>query len=253
MRGHAVSGSTWGAYRGALYDSYASRLKGGSIRFDASGARRWGRSYGWFLRSWLPVSRDAAITDVGCGAGWMLAYLKQCGYRNLSGVDISREQVDISRQVIDAVEEGDATGYLEARAEQFDLILALDLLEHLSKEEGVRFLEACFGALRARGRLVIQTPNPESSRAGGIIFGDATHEQAVGPSALAGLLRFCGFKEIRMREAGPAPHGVASACRWLAWQWVRLGRALVDTIETGGPGNCICTRVYFGTGLKGTS
>ena len=183
----------------------------------------------------------------------MLRHLADCGYRNLSGVDLSGEQVAISRQVIGDVEEADATAYLKAREGTFDLILALDLLEHMTREEGVQFLKACFGALRTGGRLVIQTPNPESPRAGGVVFGDVTHEQAIAPSALAGFLRFCGFEGIRMREAGPAPHGIVSACRWLLWQALRLGPMLANMIETGGPGSGICTRVYFATGLKGNT
>ena len=107
-------------------------------------------------------------------------------------------------------------------------------------------------ALRPGGRLILQTPNPESPYAGGIIFGDFTHEHTVAPAALAGLLRVCGFQDIRLRETGPAPRAGISVFRWLAWKCLRLGMLFANYIETGGPGSGIFTRVYLTTASKST-
>ena len=161
--------------------------------------------------------------------------------------------MSLSRRVVRNVHHGDALDYLDARSGQFDLILALDLLEHFTKPEMLRFLKGCMVALRPGGRLVVQTPNPESPRAGGIVSGDFTHEQVLAPAALAGLLRFCGFQEVQVREAGPAPHGPVSLLRWLAWRSLRIGALLMNYVETGGPGSGVFTRVYFGTASKGDS
>jgi len=35
----------------------------------------------------LGLSRDSRIIDVGCGSGWLLYALKECGFNNLLGVD----------------------------------------------------------------------------------------------------------------------------------------------------------------------
>ncbi|MFH0965719.1 MAG: class I SAM-dependent methyltransferase [Planctomycetota bacterium] len=236
--------------RKELYDCYASRLKGLGPSFDPLRAKRWAKAYRAYLRGWLPPSRDAAILDAGCGQGWMLAHLADLGYANLYGVDISAEQVALARQVVPDVHEGDAGAYLEAHPERFDIVLAMDLLEHFERSEILSFLSACRRALKPGGRLILQTPNPESPFAGEVVFGDLTHETALSPSALRGVLRLAGFDDIRFRETGPAPHGVLSSLRWCAWKCLRLGILFWNCVETGGAGSGICTRVYLASALK---
>ena len=236
--------------RKELYDSYASRLKGLGPSFDALRARRWGKAYRWYLRGWLPASCEAATLDAGCGPGWMLAHLAALGYANLHGVDISAEQVALSRQVAPNVHHGDAIAYLDAHPERFDLVLAIDLLEHLDRSEVLSFLRGCHRALKPGGRLILQTPNPESPFAGAVVFGDFTHESAIAPAALQDVLRLTGFDEVRLREAGPAPHGALSLLRWAAWKCLRLGVLCWNCVETGGAGSGICTRVYLASASK---
>ncbi|MCR8454597.1 MAG: class I SAM-dependent methyltransferase [Crenarchaeota archaeon] len=73
-------------------------------------ARCYKRWYGPFL----PEDRDARILDIGCGMGHFLYFLKEEGYRNFLGVDISREQVNFVRKYItDKVVEADAFTFLE--------------------------------------------------------------------------------------------------------------------------------------------
>ncbi len=39
------------------------------------------------LLSWIKLSKDAKILDVGCGSGSILNSLKRCGFKNLFGID----------------------------------------------------------------------------------------------------------------------------------------------------------------------
>src|SRR5438105_4987031 len=53
----------------------------------------------------MPEDKESVILDFGCGIGHFLYHLKQKGYVNFYGVDISPQQVDYCRQhITDRVE-----------------------------------------------------------------------------------------------------------------------------------------------------
>lgn len=234
-------------FREEIYDRYATAIQDRGEHFDLAAARRWGRAYAHFLRGWFPDSKTAAIADLGCGNGQLLQLLKDNGYHNLRGIDVSASQVKLARQVVPDVDLGDALGFLRASESEFDLILSLDVIEHLTKDEALEFLKLSFAALRPGGRLVLQTPNLDSPMSGAVRYGDFTHEIGFTPACLGSLLRLVGYTEIAPREMGPIALGysLASSVRNLAWQAARLGVRLFNTIETGAAGGGIYTRVFM--------
>jgi cyclopropane fatty-acyl-phospholipid synthase-like methyltransferase len=108
--------------------------------------------------------------------------------------------------------------FLARSRSRFDLVVALDLVEHLRKDEVLEFLDLCREALRARGRLVLQNPNGGSPWCGSNVHGDFTHETCFTPSSLRGLLLLAGFSDVKAREQGVVVRGGASAVRWVAWR-----------------------------------
>ncbi len=234
-----------------IYDRYATGFRGGSLRFDEAALRRWAYPYRRLLAGWLPSRTDARIVDVGCGDGRFLLFLRDRGYGWLAGVDISGEQVHLARQAFgDAVAEGDAVAYLAGRRGGFDLVVALDLAEHLSKERFLRFLAAAHVALRKGGRLILQTPNGESPFSSPVLFGDLTHQFAVTPLLLTSLLRGAGFIDIECREAGPTVRGPLTFFRFILWRVLRLSLLFWNLVEAGGVGSRICTRVFLASAVK---
>ncbi len=87
-------------YRTRMYKEYASYFQDIQQEFDAAVAERAGKVWDYYFRGWLPERKDAFILDKACGNGKLLHFLKQRGYANLIGVDISPEQVQIARQVL---------------------------------------------------------------------------------------------------------------------------------------------------------
>ena len=233
-----------------MYDRYASTIKGFAPKFDERSADRWKAAFGRYLRGWLPTSPEARIGDLGCGDGKMLYLLRQSGYHNATGVDLSAEQVALARQTGGTVVCGDVREFLAGRRDEFDLLIALDLLEHLTKDEAFDLLEAVSGALRPGGRLILNTPNAASPLAGSRRYGDVTHEIAFSPSCLAGVLRLFRFDSIEARELGPYPHGVVSACRWGLWKLLRLAVMLFNYVEIGHAGDRVFTRDFLISGVK---
>jgi 2-polyprenyl-3-methyl-5-hydroxy-6-metoxy-1,4-benzoquinol methylase len=238
------------SYRDRIYEKYASHFKNESSRFDASAAEHWARPYATYLSGWLPQDPSAAILDLACGNGRLLHYFQRQGYSRLSGVDISTEQVALARQVTPDVEEANVLAFLDAHPGQYDLITALDLIEHLGKDEVLQFLDGCYRALRPGGRLILQTPNGDSPFVGTIRYGDFTHELCFTPALLGRLMGLCGFRRFEAREQGPVPLGVLSGVRFVLWKLVRLSFVAESMIETGSTGSRITTRVFIASAVR---
>lgn len=225
------------------------------IAFDRAAADRWEPRLKYDLRGWLPDSPGAGIVDLGCGDGKILYLLKKLGYRRLAGVDRSASKSGIARQVIDAVETIDVLTYLRHSGESLDLVLALDLIEHLPRSETSEFLELCVRRLRPNGRIVLRTPNATSPFFGQVRYDDPTHEQCFTPASLASLLADAGFCGVEVRESCPVPGGysVMSSLRYICWRLVRLVFAVVNLVETGGVGSGIWSRVFYVSAVKPTA
>lgn len=139
---HALS------HRSALYGRYATLMQGSEATTSTRDASKNPRLVEYHLRGWLPKHKDVSILDAGCGAGAFLLVLQAMGYTNAIGVDISPEQLDRARAAGANVVEGDVLAFLRTNAAAFDLIVGVDIIEHLTKAEALEFLDLCRNALR---------------------------------------------------------------------------------------------------------
>jgi 2-polyprenyl-3-methyl-5-hydroxy-6-metoxy-1,4-benzoquinol methylase len=237
--------------RETIFRSYGHDWQDAGENFDAASSEWWGRAYRWYLRRWLPPRQDAAIADLACGQGRLLHWLRTLGYTNLAGVDISPDQVALARQVVPSVEEADVLDWLAERREPFDLLIGLDIIEHFTRDEALRFLDLCRAALKPGGRLVLQTPNADSPFGLHVRYGDITHEWAYNVNALTRLLKRAGFSAIEAREQGPVPWGYSleSTGRFIVRRLIRAGLQLWNLAETGArlP---VLTRIFLIKGEK---
>jgi SAM-dependent methyltransferase len=133
------------------------------------------------LKKWLvpnmPASRASSVLDVGCGRGYALRLLRDLGYCDLSGIDIDAGQVDFARSKGLGVERvGNSPDYLNARRARYDVVLLMDLLEHLAAAEQATMLAAIRNALRPGGRLICTVPNAASPVASYMRHVDYTHQ-----------------------------------------------------------------------------
>ena len=239
-------------YRDEIYRDYAQSVQGKGETFDRRGADRWAPCLAYYLRGWLPARRDARVVDLGCGDGRTLYLLSKLGYGDLTGVDTSESQAAIARQVLDTVRTMDALDWLRRGSEPADLLLAMDLVEHLTRGESLDFIALCASRLRPGGRLVLQTPNAASPFFGAVRYGDLTHEQCFTPASLASLLKRAGLTGVEAREAGPVPwrYSLPSTLRYGCWHLVRSAFALVNLIETGSAGPRVLSRVFLISAVK---
>jgi 2-polyprenyl-3-methyl-5-hydroxy-6-metoxy-1,4-benzoquinol methylase len=239
-------------YRTRIYAAYSTRFKSSDLKFDPQAASHWGMAYKYYLRGWLPADPKARIVDLACGNGYLLYQFKQLGYSDVGGVDISPEQVRIARQVTDQITEGSLFDFLKNHENDFDLITGIDIVEHMNKDEVLRFLDACLRALKPGGRLILQTPNADSPMVNGIRYGDFTHETIFSPQLLSNLLGLCGFARTESREMDPPPKRTPkSILRRFAWKLIRCGIWFWNMVEMGNAGSRVYSRVFLLSGIKG--
>lgn len=239
-------------YRDRIYERYGENFQDANGQFDAIRASRWGAAYAHYLRGWLPASKDAKIVDLACGGGYLLHFFKERGYRDLAGVDLSPDQVALSRQVTPNVVRQNILDFLAEHPASFDLITGLDIIEHFHKAEVLQVLDGCYRALKPGGRLILQTPNADSPWGTVHRYNDFTHEVGFNPNALSRLLALCGFHGIASRETGPVLFGysAASFLRGLTWRAIRFFLTIWNIAETGNSGSGVFTRVFLISGTR---
>jgi 2-polyprenyl-3-methyl-5-hydroxy-6-metoxy-1,4-benzoquinol methylase len=186
------------------------------------------------LGLWLPADRETPILDIACGEGALLAFLKNEGYTNLSGFDISPENVDICHRIgLPFVQRGDAFEILRTEdASRFSLICAIDLIEHIPKEQTAQLVEAMRRQLKTNGSLILQTPNAGSLYASHNRYYDLSHHFAVTEKSAIDLMMLGGFcvDEIEIR-----PH-------WNAVTLVGRGREIYVSL--------IHKLIFLGEGVR---
>ena len=187
------------------------------------------------VRRHLGEKRAARIVDLGCGDGALLHFAREAGFSNLSGVDGSEEQVELAHRLgITCVQHGALETFLaDAPSESVDVVIAFDVLEHLSKSQALDFLEATRRVLRPGGRLLIHVPNAASPFFGHVRYGDFTHQLAFTKESLRQVLQGSGFQTVRCFEDAPVVHGAVSAARFVLWRAVRLALRVAIAAETG--------------------
>jgi len=197
------------------------------------------------IKEHFPSDRSASILDLGCGHGALVYFLRQAGYRNIVGVDVSPEQVaEASRLGIEGVCEGNLLETLRNLPDHSqDIVIAFDVIEHFTKDELLPFVDEVFRVLKPGGRWLIHAPNGESPFVGTIRYGDMTHEQAFTRGSLSQLLLSSGFLRLEFRESGPTPVGFKRTVRWILWRSIRLLLRMWTAAETGDLGrNAVYTR-----------
>lgn len=248
----AIVDSAKGNYRQRIYENYASNFQDAVAVFDEEQAKRWALAYRYYYRGWIPANPSAAIVDLACGAGKSLYLFKGLGFKDVTGVDISPEQVALARQVVDSVKLQNVLDFLKENPGRFDLITGLDIVEHFHKPEVLDFLEGCNYALKPAGRLILQTPNADSPWGTVHRYNDFTHEVGFNSNALGRLLKLLGFTSVEAREQGPIPFGysASSTVRSAMWGSIRVALKVWNYAEIGSPGSGIFTRNFLISGRK---
>jgi 2-polyprenyl-6-hydroxyphenyl methylase/3-demethylubiquinone-9 3-methyltransferase len=151
--------------------------------------------------------RDAAMLDVGCGAGLLSEALAQAGAK-VTAIDLAPNLLKVAR--LHGLESGIKLDYRESSVEalaaempaSFDAITCMEMLEHVPEPASV--IEACAKLLKPGGRLFLSTLNRTPAAFAVAIVGaeyvarllpKGTHQYRdfIKPSELAAWLREAGL------------------------------------------------------------
>jgi 2-polyprenyl-3-methyl-5-hydroxy-6-metoxy-1,4-benzoquinol methylase len=192
------------------------------------------------LEAFLPDRKDAKTLDVGCGMGFALLTLRELGFTDLAGVECDVGQVKSCREKnLDVTLTDDSTGFLTARANTYDLIICLDVIEHIPVPAQMAFIEAIGKALRPGGRFICTVPNANSALAARWRYNDWTHSSSFTEHSLDFLLYHGGLMNIRIAgcEFNRRPKlwwlPLSGGRHWWAFRFFRMVRRLEMMAELG--------------------
>jgi len=146
---------------------------------------------------YMPTDKNATILDIACGAGQFLKYCLNNKYYNILGVELSRGQVEYVRQnVTDNIMYIDGFKLLEKNPNTYDLIVANDFIEHITKERGIEFVGLVYDALKSGGRIILKTGNMAAF--GGLVIwcNGLDHECGYTEKSLRSLLSIWNYQDI---------------------------------------------------------
>lgn len=204
----------------------------------------------FYYYPYLPSNKEASILEIGCGNGNFIHYLHTLGYRNARGIDLSKEQIESGKNIgIKNIEVAELGSYVSDQNEKWDYIFALDVIEHLTRQEAFDAFCSCNKALKRGGQFIMQVPNGEGLFYTSIYYGDYTHEMPYTLKSARQVLLNAGFSKIECYPVNPYPGSWKGKIR--SWLWrLKVGQTRFwKMVETGSPSG-IFTSNLIAKGIK---
>jgi SAM-dependent methyltransferase len=196
------------------YDRYVTSISNQIHKCDKN---EYEDAYAYFetyLSSFLPKNRNLAICDIGCGSGFFLYYLRQKAYKNLWGVDISKEQIEKCKKMgFQNVYLDDGMKFLKKNKNKFDIYFSANVLEHLSENIFQAFLKQIYDSLKHNGKIILILPNATPIFSTFNLYFDITHERLFTPVSLKQVLLMAGFKKASVHSLLPRGKDLFSLIR----------------------------------------
>ncbi len=155
------------------------------------------------LEDVLPSNKDSKILVLGCGIGHEVYALNKMNYKNVIGIDISDEQIEIAKSRKLNCIKVDAFKFLNINKEKYDVIIAFNFIEHFNLEKILELLTLCYKRLNKGGVIILSTPNASNPLAIHHIYGDLTHKIAFTETSIRQLLIAAGFRKIKLKNVKP--------------------------------------------------
>jgi SAM-dependent methyltransferase len=169
------------------------------------------RLYDWRIRGWsTQMPGPGRALEVGCGDGWMLAALRDRGWRVFG----NEREISSARAASQSHRIPMFVGDLDALSPSagLDLVVLFQSLEHVPKP--LETLQNCAHLLRKGGSLVVSVPNFDSwqARLSGrswLHLDVPRHQHHFSPPALQYALEKVGLRVVRTRFVSPEhdPYG----------------------------------------------
>lgn len=195
------------------YLSHYARMNG----FDpgsASSLRAWYTRCRPYYRTeigrFFPTVHGRSFLDLGSGAGAFLDYLCSAGAADATGVDMSPALTELCRSAVPAtVHCSDVFDFLRSADRRWNVVTALDLIEHLPASRVTEFLAGVHRVLEPGGAFIVRTPNMSALTAARGRYVDRTHESGFTEQSLVQLMGEAGFTAVVPHNAHTGPMRLA--------------------------------------------
>ncbi len=114
------------------------------------------------IGEWAPAS-PSRILEIGCGMGEVCWRMSRCyPHARIQGIDISAKSIETARKLFsgDRLDFRQALVVPELFDTAFDLIVMMDVYEHIAREDRPILHEALAKFLSPQGRLILTFPTP---------------------------------------------------------------------------------------------
>lgn len=156
-------------------------------------------------RAGLHDRRDLKVLEVGFGNGDFMTFCKRRGW-TITGTEINLGLVAVGKAA--GFDARIASDLETMDPDSFDLVVTIDVLEHIPPEGTVAFLQSLLRVLRPGGSLVAHFPNADSPFGLYNQNGDATHVNAIGSGRARFYAQAAGAELVFLYgEARPIPAG----------------------------------------------
>lgn len=141
-------------------------------------------------------SSKNCVLEIGFGNGKFLQYCVEVGWA-VTGVEINPLLVEIAQESgFDAICSSDLS---ELSANQFDLVTAFDVLEHIPQDRILAFLRQINRVLKPKGICLLRFPNGDSPFGLANQNGDITHVSSIGSEKIRYFVNQTSLKLICCR------------------------------------------------------
>jgi SAM-dependent methyltransferase len=151
------------------------------------------------------ASPKISVLEIGFGNGTFLAYAKKQGWE-VAGTEVNENLVSLAK--INGFDVVKTESLKPFSSDQFDLVVAFDVLEHVPPQILIEFLTEVRRVLKKGGVLLARFPNGDSPLGLPYQNGDITHLNAIGTGKVVYLANLLNFDVLFMgAEAQPILSG----------------------------------------------
>jgi len=149
-------------------------------------------------------TKGTRLLDVGCATGFFMEAAAEEGF-DVRGVEFSTVAISLARPDIrERIVRGDVNELLSREAEQFDVVTAFDIIEHV--QNPANFLNELREILKPGGVLAISSP--DTGHVLRYLMGSRwpmlqpmQHTVLFSRRGIAALLERCGFQDVQVQTA----------------------------------------------------
>ncbi len=157
--------------------------------------------YKYNYLKYMPENKDVNTLIISCGPGYFVDMLNRNGYKNILGIDSDPEKVKYAKEKNLNCRAERAFEFLQNNLSKtkFDVIIAEQEINHLSKGELLEFLDLCKNNLVKGGTLIVHVINGANPIVGAeSLAQNFDHQFTFTEYSLKQALEYRKFKNIKI-------------------------------------------------------